>query len=205
MKTPIQKTDDIMLFVLHLIRRIERPMSYLQLNELVEVTEHIQYIDFAETFHKMLDEGYLDPVGKGVGDDDELYYISARGMAFTETHKSEFREAIISESTTVADRYLRFSKEMGLTCDCTVERLEADRSFTVEFRIFNSEKVVLRGAVNTKSEEQAKQMLRNIYANPDVIYTGMTALMSGDVNYIWGVQDPRKKALGEADLTDHEA
>ena len=198
LKTPIQKQEDIMLFVLHLIRRIERPMTYLQLNEIIEVTEHIQYIDFAETFHKMLEEGYLDPVGKGVGDDDELYFISARGIAFTETRKSEFREAIIGESTTAADRYLRFSKDEGLTCDCSVERLEADKSFNVTFRIFNRDKVVLSGTINAKTEEQARRMIRNIYANPDVVYTGMNALLRGDVNYIWGVQDP-KKAREKAD------
>lgn len=200
MKTPISKMDDIKIFVLHLIHQVNRPMTYIQLNEIVEVTEHIKYIDFAEAFYRMVEDGLLDPVGKGLDDDDEMYYITAKGLTVAENLKSEFREALLKESTTAAHRYLRFSKDKGLTCDCEVHRLELDKTYTVDFRIFNRDKEVLRGSINVESEEQAHQMIRNIYANPDVILIGMTALMSGDVNYIWGTQDPKKKekAAGES-------
>lgn len=192
MKTPISKPDDVKIFVLHLIHQINRPMTYVELNEIVEVTEHVKYIDFAEAFYMMIEEGLLDPVGKGL-DDDELFFITKKGMTVAEGLKSEFREALLHESTTAAHRFLHFSKERGLICDCEIERLEADKSYTVHFVIRNRGKEVLRASINTESEEQARQMSKNCYANPDVVLMGMTALMSGDVNYIWGTQDPKKK------------
>ena len=192
MKTPISKPDDVKIFVLHLIHQINRPMTYVELNEIVEVTEHVKYIDFAESFYMMIEEGLLDPVGKGL-DDDELFFITKKGMTVAEGLKSEFREALLHESTTAAHRFLHFSKERGLTCDCEIERLEADKSYTVHFLIRNRGKEVLRTSINTESEEQARQMTKNCYANPDVVLMGRTALMSGDVNYIWGTQDPKKK------------
>ncbi len=192
MKTPISKMDDVKIFVLHLIHQINRPMTYVGLNEIVEVTEHIKYIDFAEAFYSMIEDGLLDPVGKGL-DDDELFFITDKGLTVADGLKSEFREALLRESTLAAHRYLRFSKEKGLTCECEIHRLEVDKTYTVDFRIYNRKKEVVHGSVNTESEEQAKQMTKNIYANPDVILMGMTALMSGDVNYIWGTQDPKKK------------
>ena len=194
MKTPIYKPDDVKIFVLHLIHQINRPMSYVELNEIVEVTEHVKYIDFADAFYAMVEDGLLDPVGKGL-DGDELFFVTKKGLLVDEGMKSEFREAMLKESTTAAHRYLKFSKDKGLTCDCQIRRLEVDKSYEVEFRIFNREKEVVHATINTESEGQARQMTKNIYANPDVILIGMTALMSGDVNYIWGTQDPKKKAI----------
>ena len=195
MKTPICKPNDVKIFVLHLIHQINRPMSYVELNEIVEVTEHVKYIDFAEAFYAMIEEGLVDPVGKGL-DGDELFFVTAKGLLVGDALKSEFREAMLKESTIAAHRYLKFSKEHGLTCDCEIRRLEVDKSYTVEFRIFNRDKEVIHASINTESEEQARQMTKNIYANPDVILVGMTSLMSGDVNYIWGTQDPKKKGSG---------
>ena len=192
LKTPICKPDDIKIFVLHLIHQINRPMSFVELNEIVEVTEHIQYIDFVDAFYTMIEDGLIDPVGKGL-DGDELFFVTKKGLLVGDGLKSEFREAMLKESTTAAHRYLKFSKDKGLTCDCEIHRLEVDKSYTVEFRIFNRDKEVIHASINTESEEQARQMTKNIYANPDVILLGMTALMSGDVNYIWGTQDPKKK------------
>lgn len=192
MKTPICKPDDVKIFVLHLLHQVNRPLSYVEINEIVEVTEHVKYIDFADAFYMMVQEGLIDPVGKGL-DGDELFFVTKKGLLVGDGLKSEFREAMLRESTTAAHRYLKFSKEKGLTCDCEIRRLEVDKSYTVEFRIFNRDKEVVHATINTESEEQARQMTKNIYANPDVILIGMTALMSGDVNYIWGTQDPKKK------------
>jgi len=193
LKTPICKPNDVKIFVLHLIHQINRPMSYVELNEIVEVTEHVKYIDFADAFYTMVEEGLIAHVGKGL-DGDELFFITQKGLFVGDGLKSEFREAMLRESTTAAHRYLKFSKDSGLTCDCEIHRLEVDKSYTVEFRIFNRDKEVVHASINTESEEQARQMTKNIYANPDVVLIGMTALMSGDVNYIWGTQDPKKKA-----------
>ncbi len=192
MKTPISKLNDINIFILHLIHRINRPMTYVELNEIVEVTEHVKYIDFAEAFPQMIENGYLDPVGKNL-EDDEMYFVTKKGIQYGEDIKSEFREAILRESTVAALRFIRFSKDKGLTCDCEIHRNEEDKTYDVTFVIRNYDRETLRTTINVESEFQARQMARNCYANPDVILSGMTSLLSGDINYIWGTQEPKKK------------
>ncbi len=186
MKTPISKQNDINIFILHLIHRINRPMTYVELNEIVQVTEHVQYIDFAEAFPKMIENGYIDPVGKNL-EDDEMYFVTKKGIQYGENIKSEFRDAILRESTAAALRFLHFTKDKGLSCNCEIHRNEEDKTFDVTFTIRNYGREVLRTTINVESEFQARQISRNCYANPDVVLSGMTALLSGDINYIWEV------------------
>lgn len=188
MKSQIYKIDDVKIFVLYLIHQINLPMTYSTLDEIVQVTEHVKYIDFAEAFYQMVDTGLLEPVGKDTHDDD-LFYITQKGILVAEQLSSEFRTTLLRESTLAAFRYLRFTKDQGITTECNIRRTEPDRTFDVEFSVRNKEKSLFHAFLNVATEEQARKMSKNFYENPDVIMKGVFSLMIGDVNYLWGVQN----------------
>ena len=55
---------NIKIFVLYLMENIRRPLDFVTLNDIIMQTDYIMYLDFAEAFHQMEDDGLVAVVGK---------------------------------------------------------------------------------------------------------------------------------------------
>lgn len=182
MASPIGSMNNVKIFVLYLMRNINYPLDFVTINDIVMQNDYIMYLDFAEAFHQMLDSALIEEVGvdeKG----DVLYAVTKRGAIVAEQLKSDLLPSILDQSLTCAFRYLDF-KRRGITIDCTYEKL-ADQTVNVTFFIREKDKLLMQTTVNVDSEYRSQKMRRNFYERPDVIYRGMVALLTGNVNYLF--------------------
>ena len=182
MASPIGSMNNVKIFVLYLMRNINYPMDFVTINDIVMQNDYIMYLDFAEAFHQMLDGELI--CEEGVNEHgDTLYPVTRKGAMVAEQLKSDLLPSILDKSLTCALRYLDF-KRRGITVDCTSERL-ADGSFDVSFIIKEKQKVLWKSTVNVDSEYRSRQMRENFRSRPDVIYRGVVALLTGNVNYLF--------------------
>ena len=66
MGSMIGSMKNVKIFVLYLMENVGTPLSFVTLNDIVMQTDYIMYLDFAEAFHKMLDDGLIATVaGRG--------------------------------------------------------------------------------------------------------------------------------------------
>ena len=109
MASPIGSMNNVKIFVLYLMRNINYPLDLVTVNDIVMQTDYIMYLDFAEAFHDMLDNGLIEEVGKNEAG-EPLYSVTSRGAIVAEQLKSDLLPSILDHSLTCALRYLDFKR-----------------------------------------------------------------------------------------------
>ena len=145
-------------------------------------TDYVMYLDFAESFHEMLDAELISVFGVNEAG-DELYVVSDKGrIVATELH-SEILSSILDKSLECALRYLDFKKR-GVKISSRIERRD-DGRFTVVCIIRENGNVIMENSVVVDTENRARRMEDNFRDHPEVVYKGVMALLSGNINFIF--------------------
>ena len=180
MSSNIGSMRNVKIFVLYLLENINYPLDFSTINDIVMQTDYVMYLDFAEGFHEMVDMHLID---KFEEDGKELYLITDRGRMVARELKSDLLASVLDKALTQALRYLDFKKRK-IVARCTVEKTDDGRyqvtcSFTEKgLPIFSQSLVV-------DTENRAERMRNNFYERPEAIYRGVTALLAGNVNYLF--------------------
>ena len=183
MASPIGSMNNVKIFVLYLMRNINYPLDFVTLNDIVMQNDYIMYLDFAVAFHEMLDGGLIEEVGRDETTKDALYAVTRKGSMVAEQLKSDLLPSILDRSLDCAFRYLDF-KRRGITVDCSYEK-RGDATWDVTFFVYEHGKVLMQTTLNVDSEYRMRTMRENFRSRPDVIYRGVVALFTGNVNYLF--------------------
>lgn len=185
-KTPIRDKNKVKIFVLYLMHNIHYPMTKVQINDIVMVSDYVFYLDFAESFNEMLDGDLIAVVGK---DENgfELYEPTQKGMLVADALHCDIKERILDESLVCALRYLDFQRR-DVKVDTEFVKLP-DTTFNITMTMSERGKIIFKTTINVDSEFRMHESLQTFRDRPDVVYRGMIALLAGRVNYLF---DDRK-------------
>jgi len=182
MSSTIGSKRNVKIFVLYLMKNIKYPLDYITLNDIIMQTDYVIYLDFAESFHEMLDGGLVESVAKDEKGDD-LYYVTPEGEMIAEQLRSDILSSILDESLTAALRYLDFQKR-SITTRCSYTK-RSDTQYDFTCTIYEKKEIIYSISIVLDSENRAKRMKENFDSHPEHIYRGVLALLSGEVNYIF--------------------
>ncbi len=180
MGSAIGSIKNVKIFVLYLMQNVGKPLDFITLNDIVMQTDYIMYLDFAEAFHMMLDDGLIR-VASAEGE-DPLYEITDQGRCVAETLSSDILSSILDRSLAAALRYLDFSAR-GVSCRAEYSRREDGR---YDFRCTLVEKgePLFTTTLIVDSEDRARRLKDNFYNRPEVVYRGIHALLAGNMNFL---------------------
>ncbi len=180
MSSAIGSMKNVKIFVLYLMQNVGRPLSFVTLNDIVMQTDYIMYLDFAEAFHKMLDDGLISAEGEEAG--DTAYVITARGRMVAESLSSDILSSILEKSLAAALRYLDFKKR-GVECKCDYAR-RPDGQFDFSCSLIERGDVIFSTTLVLDAKDRAERLKANFHDRPEVIYRGVLALLSGNMNFL---------------------
>lgn len=182
MSSPIGSKRAVKIFVLYLLENINYPLELCTINDIVMQTDYVMYLDFAESFNEMLDGGLISSVEE---DGKTLYTVSDQGRIVARELKSDVLSSILDQSLTAAFRYLDFSRR-GITAESEIEILnKATGECAVHCRLCEHKNVIFDATIKVDSLNRAERMRANFNDRPEVIYRGFTALMAGNVNFMF--------------------
>ncbi len=173
---------NVKIFVLYLMQNINYPLDYITLNDIVMQNDYVMYLDFAESFHEMLDAGLIEENEKNEAG-DPLYVVTEKGRIVATELKSEILTSLLDKSLECALRYLDFKKR-GIKISSRVEKRE-DGRFDVICLIKEKDAVIMQNTVVVDTENRAKRMEDNFRDHPEIVYKGVFALLSGNINFIF--------------------
>ena len=174
--------QNVKIFVLYLMQNINYPMDYITVNDIVMQNDYVLYLDFAESFHEMLDAGLIEVVGQNEAGDD-LYAVSPKGrLVATELH-GEIHMALLQKGLSCALRYLDFRKR-GITISCRVEKRE-DGRFDVICIVNEKGSPILTTSLVVDNEKFARKMEDNFREHPEIVYRGIVSLVAGNINFLF--------------------
>lgn len=180
--SPIGSKNNVKIFVLYLMQNINYPLSFVTINDIVMQNDYVMYLDFAESFHEMLDGGLIVEDGREENG-DALYSVTRKGRIVAEQLRSDLLPSVLDQSLSCALRYLDF-KRRGVSVDCTSER-RGDTTFDVTLTLKEQGKVIFSTTLNVDSEYRSQQIRKAFRDRPDIIYRGVMALLSGKVDYLF--------------------
>ena len=183
MPSQLRDKDDIKIFILYLLRHIGYPLDFVSINDIVAQDGYVGYFDFAECFAELLDTGNIaeyrqenDPDG------EERYMITEQGIEVADELHSRLLVAIKEKSLKSALRFLSF-RERGAKLRFEFEPLPNGR-FSACCLITEKEEERLNVSLTLESSNQLEKIRHNFYDQPEVVYKGILAVLTGEVNYL---------------------
>ena len=182
MRSQVGSKNNVKIFVLYLMENINYPMDFVTLNDVIMQTDYVMYLDFAEAFGEMTDDGLVECVGKDERD-SELYFVTEKGRMIAAELKSDLLDSILDQSLACALRYLNFKKR-GIEAKCTVTPEEGGK-YKVACTFTEKGAEIFRTELLVDSKSRADRMKENFRERPEAIFRGVNALLAGNVNYLF--------------------
>ena len=179
MQAQLRDKNDIKIFILFLLNNINQPMEFTDINDIVVQDGLVGPIEFAECFAELLDSGnVLEIVEKGTA----YYIISDKGITVAENLSSELLGFIKNKSLKSALRLISF-KNGGNHIESTFKS-RADGKFDFICRIMKKTDVILEVKLLVENEKQLELMKYNFNDRPEVVYRGVMALLTGEIDFL---------------------
>jgi hypothetical protein len=182
MGAKIREKRNVKIFVLYLMENINYPLDYVTLNDIIMQNDYVLYLDFAESFHEMLEAGLVVEECKNEAG-DPMYIVTDKGrIVATELH-SEILTSLLDKSLECALRYLNFKKR-DIKITSRIEKRE-DGRYDVVCIIKEKDAIIMQNNVVVDTLNRAQRMEDNFREHPEVVYKGVMALLSGNINFIF--------------------
>lgn len=201
MASQLKKDDEIKIFILYLLDKIGYPLDYPSIGSIMMQDGIVNFFDFAQCFFALVDAGHIREIVKEseesersyeneLEDDDlefepnatVLYEVTDTGRHVARVLSDSLMVAVREKSYRSALRHLSFSRQ-GAVIDHNYR--PDGNGFLVTCTIKDKRGVVMDMTVRADSEYQLKRMLTNYSERPEVVFRGVVALLSGDVNYLF--------------------
>jgi len=176
---PLKDKNDIKIFILYLLRNIGYPLDFDNINDIVVQDGVVGYFDFADCFAELLDTGNIAEEKDGAVC---LYRITDQGIHVADSLQSNVLTAIREKSLKSALRLLSFKKK-GSEIRHHSEALP-EGGYKLTCSIVEERQEIMKLSVFLDNKAQLDKMEYNFENNPEVVYRGILALLSGEINYL---------------------
>ncbi len=202
MASQLKKDDEIKIFILYLLDRIDYPLDYPSIGEIMMQEGVVNFFDFAQCFFALVDAGHIreivkeaeaneceDMNGQPMEDDEDyeptstiLYEVTDSGRRVARALSDSIMIAVREKSFRSAIRHISFAKQ-GAYVDHSYRRDGDGYQFNCSIK--DRKGVVMDMTVRADSEYQLDRMIHNFSDRPEIVFRGMMAMLSGDVNYLF--------------------
>ena len=181
MGSPIGSKNNVKIFVLYLMENINYPLDFVTINDIVMQNEYVMYLDFAESFHEMIDGGLIEELKNHDGSVE--YAVTEKGRCVARELKTDIVSSILDKSLASALRYIDFNRR-GVEARCSIEPRE-DGRYNLNCSLDEHKNEIFHITLVVDNMDRVKRMKSNFMDRPEVIYRGVTALLAGNVNYLF--------------------
>lgn len=179
METRIYDENEIKIFILYLMHNIGRPLEYNDINEIVMQDGFVGGIDFADCFADLLENGNVREIHE---DEKVLYEVSDRGIQIAENLHDDIMSYAKTKGLKSALRILDFKKRGAKIETSFEQRTDGRYDLTCSIRDSGQMSMELKLVVDNAS--QLELMRYQFRENPEQIYKGMLALLTGEMDYL---------------------
>lgn len=193
MPTPLHDKNEIKIFILFLLDKIGYPLDYNTIGSIVVQDGIVRFFDFADCFFQLIDAGHICEASRDgaqlhlsgtpeTENQDTLYEITPTGREVAHVLGENLMVTVREQGVRSALRHLSLRK-LGAVIDQTYAPLGEGYSYRCSIKDKDGE--VLSVQLRLDDRRQLEKVTKNFADRPEIIYRGILALLSGDVNYIF--------------------
>ena len=171
----LKDADDIKILICYLLKSVGRPLSFDNLNEILQHDGLCNYFGFASALHELLVSGHVDLLKDG---GVEYYKATGLGEATAALFERRLPVTVREKAVNAAVRLLaRIKRE-------SENRVEIAQNtsggFEVTCTVYDMGDTLMSVKLLVADRAQAESVKRQFQTNPEIVYKGMLALMTGD-------------------------
>ncbi len=205
--------QQVKVFILYLLEKVGYPLEYNDLATIVIRDGYVDYFDFVTYFHELLDAGHIRRINseeyateesgknppelcvsgseasesyekRSGSQTKDLYEVTDTGRMIANGLSDDLLLAAVREKSYIsAMRHLSLEKR-GAVVDYNIEMV-GDGSYIFHCSIKDKDGLALNLSLRADSFMQVSRMRMNFEDKPDVVYRGIIALVTGNVNYLF--------------------
>ena len=169
------------IFILYILGNIGEPVEFTTVHEMILQDGLVSYFDFAPAFSELLEQGHIVLAAR-TPEGEPLYTIAPQGRSVLETYEQE----LLSDDKDRAIRHaMRVLAQKRDGVEQTSRITPTGSGWTVTCTIADKQKVLFETSVYMNDQASAEKLRNNFDDRADIIYRGVLALLSGDVDFIF--------------------
>lgn len=170
----LRDVNEIKILLCYLLKNADRPLSFDNLNDILQKDGLVNYFEFAQSLHELLESGHVDLVKK---DGAELYKVTRLGAGTADLFERRLPLTVREKAVKAAVRLLA---RMQLEAENRVTITESASGFTVECRVLDGGDELMAVRLLVSEKAQAESVRQQFLADPAAVYRGVISLLTGD-------------------------
>lgn len=183
MPRKLTKPNDIKVFILYLMDRMGYPLEYDTITSIIIQDDIVNYFDFAQCFGELEDAGHIERIEPDEENPRARYSVTKTGQTVADGLNSVIARTVKDKGYRSALRHMSLAKR-GAVVDQTI-RLDGE-GVLFKGTIKDPKGLQLEVSLRADNDHQLKQMQSVFADRPEVILRGITALLTGDLDFVFG-------------------
>ncbi len=173
MAIPNNKLADNKLLILYILQKINHPVSYKELLELIISISDINYFDFQQFLQDLLDDRFIL---KYIQNDDEIIELTDDGRNALDLTIDMLPGIIkLKVDSRFKEEYSKIKDELSVYAKYTPI---TETNFTVVCKIIENSQTIFNLETFAASREQAKEIVNNWNKNAEKIYPNILKILT---------------------------
>lgn len=173
----ISDPADIKILICYILASVNKPMKSEELCRVLSTDGAVNYFESTEAVAELVRDGF-------VRERDDGYVVSDKGLQIAATFNRKLPAATKQKAV---ESSLRLSAAMRSKIEnpCTVSPAE-NGGFNVTMCIRDGADELMRVTLLASDREQAEALRKRFQSDPMLAYTGVIALLTGDIDSVGG-------------------
>jgi hypothetical protein len=182
MRGGLTNENEVKIFILYLMNQVKHAVRYDDIANMTYESGYAGYFDFAEIFAKLAASGDVEQDSTG----ENFYSVTERGRAIAENLEHLIRPSSRTKGAAVAARYADL-KKTGAAVSHSLEEDEESGGYRFRCAIKEKQKnsEIFHVSLLIKDKATAEKIAAMFKKNPNGVYRGVYAMLTGDVDFLF--------------------
>lgn len=185
----IRDKNQVKILVCYLLRKVEKPLSFDNLNEILAAYGLVNYFELVDAVNSLLETGHID-LSENEG--AKRYNCTRLGAGTADLFERSLPFSVREKAVAAAVELLaRIKRESENKVEIKTDQ---NGLCTIHCRILDRQDTLLDVGLEVPTAEQAEMIKKRFLKDPELVYKGVLALLTGDVGMLENLLGMRQKA-----------
>ena len=166
---------EVKILICFLLKKIEQPLSFDQVNEILQKTGFVNYFEFVEAVSELQKTEHVLLTTDENG--QEVFQLSEIGEAMAQTFHHTLPLTVREKTVESARELIQMQKQLEET---EVRYHAVDDGYILSMKLKDIGSDLMDLSVFVPSEDECVEIRERIYADPLLLYKTLLAVMMGD-------------------------
>ncbi|MBQ8599714.1 MAG: DUF4364 family protein [Oscillospiraceae bacterium] len=166
---------EVKILICFLLKKIEQPLSFEQINEILQKTGFVNYFEFVEAISELQKTEHVLPIADENG--EEVFELTEIGGATAQTFHHTLPLTVREKTVEAARELIQMQKQLEET-EVRYHAVEDGYMLTMKMKDIGSDLMDL--SVFVPSEDECVEIRERIYADPLLLYKALLSVLMGD-------------------------